>query len=105
MSAIDSPPDPRRKAEYVCSACGHRSPPTGDWIVTGDRRRDYRCPDCGYLILSQPTFERGTRTEREPRAEGLRAAGRRLCRVTARAAAATATAFTTPPTAFDGDRS
>jgi DNA-directed RNA polymerase subunit RPC12/RpoP len=99
MSATDSPPEPGRKAEYVCSACGHRSPPTGDWLVTGDRRRDYRCPDCGHLILSQPTFGEETRTG------SVRAAGRRLCRVTARAAAATATAFTTPRTVFDGDRS
>lgn len=93
MSAtLTTPEHGGRKATYICSECGHESPPTGDWQVrTGGRRRDYRCPDCGHLVLSQPTFEGDGHDSTLQ--DDLAAVGHRLCRATARAASATAAAL------------
>lgn len=52
----DNPPDP--KATLFCQACGHTSPPDGDWSITerDDGRTDIDCPDCNRTLLSQPRF-------------------------------------------------
>ncbi len=53
----DDPPDV--KGMLFCPDCEHRSALGGDWEVRTDSDADayeYRCPDCGASVLSQPVF-------------------------------------------------
>ena len=64
----DDPPDENEilKGVLFCPECDHRSPPGpgGDWEIRTDADAyEYRCPDCGASVLSQPLFE----SETEPR--------------------------------------
>lgn len=56
MSRSASPvgSSPRRKATLFCVACGHESGYDGDWLEAGDGT--LVCPDCGAVVVSQPTF-------------------------------------------------
>lgn len=50
-----------RKAMLFCPACEHEAPLDGDWShdirdgVDCDRT-DVTCPECGYVVVSQPKF-------------------------------------------------
>ena len=42
---------PPRKSLLYCPACGHASPPDGDWRVRTDHGRErLDCPDCRETI-------------------------------------------------------
>lgn len=53
--ALPTGAPPRRKATLFCSVCGHESGYDGDWI---ERQGEdiLVCPDCGVVVVSQPTF-------------------------------------------------
>ena len=54
----DDPPDENRKGMLFCPDCDHRSPLGGDWETHAEADvYEYRCPDCGASVLSQPVFE------------------------------------------------
>jgi hypothetical protein len=56
----DAPPG---KSTLICQTCGHRSPPSGDWVVSdrrdarGGRAQVYECPVCGAVLTVRPVFD------------------------------------------------
>jgi len=51
----------RRQGVLVCHDCGHESHVDGDWVRRESTvRTSYGCPDCGAVVVSQPTFDRAT---------------------------------------------
>lgn len=47
---------PRRKATLFCAECGHESGHDGDWIDWEGRGETLVCPDCGTVVVAQPSF-------------------------------------------------
>lgn len=50
------------KSVLICPACGHESPPKGDWRITetsaeDGQRRVYDCPVCWTTVLAQPQLD------------------------------------------------
>jgi DNA-directed RNA polymerase subunit RPC12/RpoP len=50
------------KAVLICSACDREAPMDDAWSLTERSDRTVvTCPECGTVVVSQPTFDEGER--------------------------------------------